>query len=341
MGATDPQMEQQTTPDQPEVSNSLTEDQAAAEMLKRWGAPEADEAEEQSPDPEEPQADAEPEQSEQDDAEGEDEADDDAGEESGDIEIDVGGEKLKVPKAAAEVATRIQAKVKEIEAGATRKFQEAAETRKAAEAQIEQARTLQTIAQSQADLIADHKLVMRRLQVIESMDVSTLGDTDPVALTKLNAEYNQLQAAKARIEQQYQVSVQQLTAQQQQAARERMERLEKHAAARIKGWGQERSSALAEYAKSKGYTPERLAAVLDEAFIEILDDAAHGHALRTARPAAKRVATPNKTLTPNAAGTGKTAAVVKAEKATARLRSTGSVEDAAMALLARSSIRKR
>lgn len=333
-------MEQQTTPET-EVSNSLTEDQAAAEMLKRWGATEADEAGEQSPEPEEPQANAEPEQSEQDDAQGEEEGGEEEGEESGDIEIDVGGEKFKAPKAAAEVVQRIQAKVKEIEAGATRKFQEAADVRKAAEAQIEQAKTLQTIAQSQADLIADHKLVMRRLQVIESMDISTLGDTDPVALTKLNAEYNQLQAAKARIEQQYQVSVHQLTQQQQAAAKERMDRLEKHAAAKVKGWGPERSNALAEYAKSRGYTPDRLAAVLDESFIEILDDAAYGHAMRTAKPAEKRVATPNKTLTPGAAGTSKSAAAVKADKAMARLHRTGGVEDAAMALLARSSTRKR
>ena len=80
-------MNMQTTPET-EVSAGMTEDQAAEEMLKRWGN------EEESPEPEaEEQAEEEQPQG---DADSEEESEDE-GEESDEVEIDVGGEKFKLP----------------------------------------------------------------------------------------------------------------------------------------------------------------------------------------------------------------------------------------------------
>lgn len=182
-----------TTPDNLEVQGGITEDQAASEMLKRWGASD-DKEKSPAPEPEDESTEEQP--------TGDAESDDEPTEtetESDDVEIDVGGEKFKLPPAQAEQAKRIEAKVKEIEAGTTRKFQEASELRKVAETQIQSAQQLQKIAHEQSDLIADHKMVERRLAALERIDINALADSDPVALTKINAEYNQLVSAKARI----------------------------------------------------------------------------------------------------------------------------------------------
>ncbi len=63
---------------------------------------------------------------------------------------------------------------------------------------------LQKVAMENADLLADHRMVARRMQQLESVDPH---GTDTETLTRLNAEYNQLNAAKTRIEAQYQLTI--------------------------------------------------------------------------------------------------------------------------------------
>ncbi len=321
-------MNMQTTPET-EVSTGMTEDQAAEEMLKRWGD------KEESPEPE-AEEEAEEEQP-QGDADSEDEPEED-GEESDEVEIDVGGEKFKLPNLPIEVAKHIETKVKEIEAGATRKFQEAAELRKVAESQMEAAKQIGKLSEEQAELLTDHKLVLRRLKTLESIDAAQL---DGDSLARLNHEYNQLNSAKTRIEQAYQeVTVKSKDEQAKQHAA-RLQRLNEYAKKNVKGWSAEYSQTLLDFAtKELGADPEFIRQNVSEVVIKALDLAYQGWKVRSTDPKAKQVQS-TKTLKPGSNAGVKTNAVVNADKAMQRLKSSGRPEDAAAALLARSNVKRR
>ena len=328
-------MDETTTP-QGEVASGMTEDQAASELLKKWGVSEESEASpEGEPEEEAPVAEAEEATPDADD-ETEDEPD-----ESGEIEIDVAGEKFKVPAALKQQAERIQAKAKEVEAGATRKFQEAADLRKTVETRAEQVGRMQQIAQAQADLLADHRMVMKRLAAYEQINVQELGHNDPAALTRINAEYNQLTTAKQRLEHAYQQAVGAMDAQNTQAKQARQQFVQEFASKNIKGWGAESNDRLGEYVSGKGIERDSVLAVLehDPRFLLILEDAAYGQKVRSSTP--QKAQPKAQTLKPGGSGLTKPANVQKAQQSMDRLKKTGSTDDAAMALLARSAIRKR
>lgn len=325
-----------------EVQTGITEDQAVSQLLEKWGK--ADEAKAAKPEPKveqpEPEAaegEAETEQAQADAADAEPEAENEG--EVGEIELDVAGEKFKVPKAFEEVATRMQAKAKEVEAGATRKFQEAAEARKAADTQIEAAKQLHRIAEANATLLGDHSMVMRRLQQLESINIA---ETDTDTLARLNAEYNQLTAAQKRINSQYAENVSNLRSEEAKAFAAKREHAEKQLAATLKGWGPEYAKRLAQYAESRGAPKEALQQISEAWMVQILDDAAYGRQMRDAKPQVdKRVAEAQKTLKPGASGQTKTAISAKVSELAARAKKTGRLEDAAESLLARMAQRRK
>jgi hypothetical protein len=323
-------LDQETTP-ATEVANGITEEQAASELLKKWGV---DETSTQA----EPEEEGETEEAVEATAEVEDEPEEEA-EESGEIEIDVAGEKFKLPAKLKEHAEKIQAKAKEVEAGATRKFQEAADLRKAVEAKAQQVEQLQQIAHQNADLLADHKWISNRLAQYEQVDVARLSVEDPAQLARINAEFNQLQAAKSRVEQAYQQRVGYFNQTKQAMEAERLKALDDFASKHVKDWGTDKGNRLKEYALKTGYSPEQLHASLSPEFIRLLDDAEYGARVRTAKP--QKQTEPSKTLKPGSVTSAKPASVHKAQQAFQRLGKTGSVDDAAMALLARSNIRKK
>ena len=324
----------QTTPAMEVSETGISEDQAAQEMLKRWGSddesPEPEDEEETSEQPEQSQDDA-PEESEE----------SDEGSESDDVEIDVGGEKFKLPPVFAAEAKRIESKVKEIEAGATRKFQEAADLRRVAESQIEAAKQLQKVSGEQADLIADHRLVTRQLEQLEKVDWNSLVTNDPVEATRLNVQFNQLNAAKARIEQAYQSALQKSQGVQAQIDGARLQQLNEFAQKNVKGWSQEYSETLLDFSvKQLGLDAEFVRQNISEALIKGLDLAYKGWKVQSTDPKSKLVPT-GKTLKPSGNTGVKTNAAITADKANKRLQQSGKVEDAVAALLARSSVKRR
>ena len=324
----------QTTPAMEVSETGISEDQAAQEMLKRWGS------DDESPEPEdEDETSEQPEQS-QDDAPEESEESDE-GSESDDVEIDVGGEKFKLPPVLAAEAKRIESKVKEIEAGATRKFQEAADLRRVAESQIEAAKQLQKVSGEQADLIADHRLVTRQLEQLEKVDWNSLVNNDPVEATRLNVQFNQLNAAKARIEQAYQGALQKSQGVQAQIDGARLQQLNEFAQKNVKGWSQEYSETLLDFSvKQLGLDAEFVRQNISEALIKGLDLAYKGWKVQSTDPKSKLVPT-GKTLKPSGNTGVKTNAAITADKANKRLQQSGKVEDAVAALLARSSVKRR
>ena len=323
----------QTTPEMEVSETGITEAQGAEEMLKRWGA------KEEAPAPEEEEAEAPAEQSQDDEPQGESESDDEG--QSDDVEIDVGGEKFKLPPVIAAEAKRIESKVKEIEAGATRKFQEAADLRRVAESQIEAAKQLQKVSSEQADLIADHRLVTRQLEQLEKVDWNSLVSNDPVEATRLNVQFNQLNAAKARIEQAYQGALQKSQGVQAQIDGAKLERLNEYAQKNVKGWSQEYSETLLNFSvKQLGLDADFVRQNISEALIKGLDLAYKGWKVQSTDPKAKMVQT-GKTLTPGGNAGAKTNSMMTAEKASSKLKQSGKVEDAVAAILARSSVKRR
>lgn len=322
----------ETTPEVPEVQQGMTEDAAASELLKRWGAPRE----------EEDAAEAKAEQTDEVDAQAEDDAEDESSQsDDSTAEIDVGGEKFELPGVPKEQAKRIEAKVKQIEAGATQKFQEAAQLRQVAEAEVQSARQVAALTQQQTEMVGDYRNVMRRIQQLEQVDVNALADSDPVQLTKINAEYNQLMAAKGRIEQAAQQSMAQMKALEAQQQQAKLQHLNEYAKRNIKGWSEDYSQTLLEFSvKDLGFEPTQLKASMSEPMLKLIDLAYKGHKVQSSSPRDKRVLS-SQTLKPGSAGQATTNAKTAAEKATARLKKTGNVSDAAMALLARSNIRKR
>lgn len=313
------------------VSVGLTEEQGVSELLSRWAKddksePEPKEAETESTEEEQPKGEAQTEEETVEDPE-----------DSGDIEIDVGGAKFKAPKAISETFKQVEAKVKEIEAGATRKFQEAADLRKAVEAQTQAVVQLQKVAEANADLLADHRMVVRRLEQLEGVDINTI-DTDQ--LSRLNAEFNRLQAAKSRIEAQYGQNVQKMREENDKAQAAKQEHAEKVLSSQIKGWSPEYGKKLAEYAVSRGAPTDALKGITDAWMVQILDDAAYGYAMRQKKPdLTKRVVETHKTLSPGS-GT-KSATVAKVQQAENRFKKSHSLDDAAQLLLARSQARRK
>lgn len=330
-------MQDDVTTPQGEVATSMTEDQAASELLKRWGAKEEPEASPEGETPEDPET-PEAYEATADDPE---EPEPQEPEESGEVEIDVAGEKFKLPAKLKEDAERIQAKAKEVEAGATRKFQEAADLRKAAEARAEQVDRMQKIAQSQAELLADHRFVVRRLSAYEQINVQELAQTDPARLTAINAEYNQLMAAKSRLEAAYQKAVSDMDAETTQAKTAKLQSLHDFASKNIKGWGKEADDRLGAYLGAKGIERETMLDILqqDPRLLLVLEDAAYGQKVRTATPTKTPPKSP--TLKPGAAGVAKTSAQQTADTAKRRLAQTGKVDDAAALLLARMNAKRK
>lgn len=323
-------MELQATPETPEVE-SFTEDQAVSELMKRWGddSPESDEAAE-STDEQADQATADPEPE-----------DDPQEEESGTEEVEVLGEKLKLSGADVDFAKRIAAKTKEFEAGVSRKFEEAATIRKAAEQSHAQAEQLNQFVHANAGVLADHKMVMNRLQAFENLDVASLHSTDPAMLARITAEQSQLMIVKSRLEQTYQQNLRQMNEAKGKLDSERLSGLERFAKANIKGWNDDYSKTLADFAeRDLGFPREALPGIMSEPLIKALDLAYKGHKVQTSKPLDKRV-TENKTLKPNGSGNSKGQAATKAEAVFAKAKKSGSINDAAMALLARSIIKRK
>lgn len=332
-------MAEVTTPGQPEVE-AMTEAEGAEALLARWGAREEPEQEEetQAQADEQPQGNAQEQEAEAQAEEGESEESEAQSEE---IEIDVAGEKIKLPAQLAEQAQRIQTKVKDLEAGATRKFQEAADIRKFAESQLESVKKLQEVAVKQADLIADHKSITRRMEAISQIDLAQLAEQDPVSLTKLNAEYMQLQNAKQRVEAAYQEAEAKMQQETQAQVAQRMTRLQDFAQKNIKGWSDDYSNTLLDFAvKQLGADPNALRSIMDESILKGIDYAYKGWKMSQTDPKAKQVL-PSKTLKPGAGGQMQSSAKQTADKAMKHLKTEKNVDAAVAAILARSNLKKR
>lgn len=314
----------EATPAAPEATE-LSEDGAAQALLEQWGVKETEE----SDTPKEGAAQDEAEQG-QPDAEAEDESD-----EPEVVEIDVAGTKLQLPKGMEDVATTIQTKVKEIESGANRRFEEAASVRKSAETEMAAYQQLTQFANQNMALIGKMEAAKARVEQLKTIDLKSLAAVDPQQAQALYFELTEAREAVGATEKE----VQQAFAAQRQKEQEVAQQISQRGMERLKkaipDFGPEKGSVLMEYAKTQGvsdYVLER--ANFDPMMVVVLDKSRKWDELQQSKPALKKQAAATPTLKPSAGGRN-TINQATHDKAVTRLKKSGRVEDAALALLTR------
>ncbi len=331
--------QESTTPAaEPEVAYHTTEDAAQA-LLARWNSraetPDADASESEAQEADEPADEPVAEQADEATA-------DAAGEtpsEVDEVEIDVAGEKFKLPKTLSEQAQRIQQKAKDLEAGTTRKFQEVAEIRKAAEAERELTQFVGKLTAQQTDLIADLRAANRELEQLQEVNVLQLHEQDPVAASRVTARMMQLQTAQQRLNAQLQQSANQIRQAEEQHRAQQMERGLQHLQKLIPSFTESTKQELAQYIATRQLTPEGKAALWDAEVIAAFHDAKKFREM-SAKPVVKKAAEPPKTLRPGTAAAPNTSAKQRVEAIKARAAKTGSTEDFAALLLAQSNLKR-
>lgn len=323
----------------PETEVAYSEEDAARDLLDRWNGrrenadPEAGEQEDRAGEDEEPQS-GQPE-------EGQAKDKDESADAETEWEVEFGGQVRKLPKGVPEaVAREVQQFGQSLHADYTRKTQELAAQRQRAEADAAAAGELLKLTHEHADLIADFRMVQRQIDAISQTDLYGLSETDPLKAQQQMARLVQLQQAQQRIVAQLQTTIGEMTAKQRDAAQQRVAEAETVLKSQIKDWGPKTQQALRQYGRDQGFTDAELSQVADPRVVLLLHKAQQFDALKASTASTvKRVSQPAKTLKPNAAGTTQSINRAQAEDAMKRLSRTGTVADAAAALLARAKVK--
>lgn len=183
--------------------------------------------------------------------------------EDDELEEDLDGVKVRGKKEAIE---RLKAE-RLMQADYTRKTQEAAEIRKAAEAERESVQKARQFEQENLDIVADLRAAQREMQHLQQVNLQQLSDQDPVQAQKLIVRIQQLQAYQAQTQgvltQRHQQFIQ---AQQQEAARQ-LEEGRRVLQRDIPGWGPEMAAKLTQFALANGYTEQEVAAIRSPAMV--------------------------------------------------------------------------
>jgi len=184
-------------------------------------------------------------------------------------EVELDGKKYRVPKALKGAIM--------MHADYTRKTQELAELRRAAEA--EKAKFQQANAEHMQAL-ATVTALDQQLQQFEQINWQQLSDTDPLQAQKLWMQYTQLKDARQQTIARLQQMEQQRAFETQQELAKRIE--EGHAVLKrdIPNWGPELAKQINEFAvKEFGFQPHELSQVIDPRVVKVLHAAMVGSQL--------------------------------------------------------------
>lgn len=181
-------------------------------------------------------------------------------------EIEHEGQKYRIPKALKSALM--------MNADYTRKTQEVAELRRAAEA--ERTRYSQANAEHVQALAAVHS-IDQQLQQYQQVDWQRLSDEDPIQAQKLWMQYTQLKDSRQQIAGHVQQMEQQRAFETQQATAKRIEEGQAILKRDIPNWGPETARQINDFAaKEFGFQPQELAQVTDPRVVKILHAAMVG-----------------------------------------------------------------
>jgi hypothetical protein len=170
------------------------------------------------------------------------------------LEEDLDGVKVRGKKEAIE---RLKAE-RLMQADYTRKTQEAAELRKAAEAQQQSLQAQRQFESQNLDILADMRAIDRELANLGQVNLSQLSDQDPGQAQKVMVRLQQLQTLRGQAESAISQRYQQFSQWQQQQAARQLEEGHRVLQREIPGWGPEIANKLRSYALANGFTEQEV-----------------------------------------------------------------------------------
>lgn len=192
-------------------------------------------------------------------------------------EIEIDGKTYKVPK---DAALR--------HADYTRKTQEVAELRRAAEAAIER---LEAVSQEETQALTSVAMIDAKLADFANIDWDAWERTSPLDAQRAWRQYSQLKEERGIAVQNYAQVRQYAASIAEQERATRLEQGHKELAAKIPGWGQEKAARLLDFgAKAYGFSREELGAIDDPRMILALHDAFETQSARKAAATKQKAA---------------------------------------------------
>ena len=233
------------------------------------------------------------------------------------VEAEYEGKTYKVPKELKDALLRTQ--------DYTRKTQEVAEMRRAAEQRVQAIQAQEQIMAATFDKAAELKQIQSQLSQFDQVDWQALSDSDPVQAQKLLIARQNLERSygqKAQELQMAQAQYQQLTAQQRQ---QMLQEAAKELKQRLPEFDAKMAERIRTTVKEYGYSDQELSNVTDPRLVQVLHDAMRWRELQAQKPQAmKKVAEAPKAVKPQAQ-TPKP----RNQAALQRLKTHGRVEDLA------------
>jgi len=233
------------------------------------------------------------------------------------VEAEYEGKTYKVPKELKDALLRTQ--------DYTRKTQEGAEMRRAAEQRVQAIQAQEQIMAATFDKAAELKQIQSQLSQFDQVDWQALSDADPVQAQKLLIARQNLERSygqKAQELQMAQAQYQQLTAQQRQ---QMLQEAAKELKQRLPEFDAKMAERIRTTVKEYGYSDQELSNVTDPRLVQVLHDAMKWRELQAQKPQAmKKVAEAPKAVKPQAQ-TPKP----RNQAALQRLKQSGRVDDLA------------
>jgi hypothetical protein len=210
-------------------------------------------------------------------SDGTEEDSDDSEPESDLEEIEIDGKTYKVPK---DAALR--------HADYTRKTQEVAELRKAAEATIER---LQAVSQEETQALTHVAAIDARLSDYANIDWDAWEQTSPLDAQRAWRQFTQLKEERGAAVHNYAQARQNAASIAEHERATRLEQGHRELSTKIPGWGQDKAVKLLDFgARAYGFSREELGAIDDPRMILALNDAFEIHNAKKAAVTRKQVA---------------------------------------------------
>lgn len=210
----------------------------------------------------------------------------------------------------------------------TQKTQQVAEQRRELEALKEQTQQIEQFREKQFSAAVALSQLDSQLKQYQGLDWNGLATTDPAEFIRLDRMQRQLQEQFNAQKQ----SIQEAMAQEKQLTdKQRQQLLEKgqaELARDIKGWNAELAKAIVSHGKSYGYSDTELSVITDPRQVKVLHDAYQWRKLQEAKPALQKRIAEVKPIKATARSNQATQQTAKEQDARARLKKTGSNQDA-------------
>lgn len=189
-----------------------------------------------------------------------------------DEEVEIDGKKFALPKSAAQ---RLQSE-RLMQADYTRKTQEVADSRKALEAEREQAKQQAAQHQQYLDDVADVRAIDKQLKQYADLNWNQIIEQDPVQAMQLQQQQRALEAERStKVQSITQKQGEQALAEQQATAKQ-IQEAEAYVQREIPGWTKERGQAVNDYIQAQGVKLDQAVAKVvfaNPALVKLFDKA--------------------------------------------------------------------